>query len=201
MKHQKRSHALIAIGNVYVSEELTQEFFACDIARCKGACCVEGELGAPLEKNELPLMEEVYPAVKSYLPAKGVQAIERQGPYVKDFTGSFSTPLVEGKECAYTVFDEKGVAQCGIELAHREGKTSFRKPISCHLYPIRISELSDGEALNYDRWNICNAACARGKDTAMRVYEFVKEALIRKYGTAFYEALDQLVSQRKNMNP
>ncbi|MEM7658048.1 MAG: DUF3109 family protein [Bacteroidota bacterium] len=192
----RRSYeTLLQLDDKFVSADLNTEMFACDISQCKGACCVEGDLGAPLEVEELGVLEEIYEAVAPYLRKEGKRAIEEQGQYVLDITDSFSTPLVNGKECAYVTFSKEGVALCGIEQAYFDGKTDFRKPISCHLYPVRITHLKKGEALNYDRWSICSPACKKGKTEGVKVYEFVKDALIRKYGEAFYEALDMLYQQ------
>lgn len=183
----------ILIGEVMVSREVTDQFFACDIAKCKGACCIEGDLGAPLENGERQVLEDIYPVVEPYLRPEGRQAIEAQGTWVKDFTGDYSTPLVDGAECAYVTFSESGIALCGIEQAHIDGKIPFKKPISCHLYPIRITENDFMQAVNYDRWDICDPACELGKIGQVRIYQFLKEAITRKYGTAFYEQLDAVV--------
>ena len=185
---------MIEIENVLISTELKTELFACDLAKCKGACCVEGDLGAPLEEEEKMILEEIYPEVKPYLPESGKEAIEQQGRWVKDFTQEISTPLVRGNHCAYTVF-EKGMALCGIEKAWLDGKISFQKPISCHLYPIRIEKLRSGDALNYDRWDICSPACAKGKAEGIPVYKFVKGPLIRKYGEKFYAEMEAVMDQ------
>ncbi|MEL6132711.1 MAG: DUF3109 family protein [Bacteroidota bacterium] len=190
-KKRKHDPVVIQIDDKLVSSEVTQELFACDIAACKGACCVEGELGAPLEKSELPILKEIYPKVKPYLRKEGIQAIEEEGTWVRDFTGGLSTPLVEGQECAYVTFSKNGTALCGIEQAHRDGATDFKKPISCELYPIRVQPVGEFTALNYDRWDICSAACFKGAYEGVKVYEFVKDALIRAYGEEFYQQLDQ----------
>ena len=182
---------IIEIDNTLVSTAILKEHFVCDLAACKGACCVEGDGGAPLELDELGKLEKAYEAVKPYLPEKGIKTIEAQGIYVEEGKDFFVTPLVGNRrECAYTVFAEDGTAQCGIELAWRDGKTDFRKPVSCHLYPVRVNKGTGMEALNYDRWSICSPACALGQKTGIRVYEFVKDALIRKYGEDFYAALE-----------
>ena len=196
-KNQK-SQPLLAVGEILVSTDLVEEHFFCDIARCKGACCVKGDVGAPLEEEEKEILPEIYPLVKPYLPETGQKAIEEQGYWVKDATGSDSTPLVNNQECAYTSFDSKGVAHCGIEQAYQEGKIDFRKPISCHLYPARVHQSKNFEALHYDRWNICLPACLKGEIKGIRIYEFLKEALIRKYGEDFYRELDEIVQQREN---
>lgn len=195
MAQSPRKYLPIAIDDVIISSAVMEEQFTCDLARCKGACCVEGELGAPLEKAELPVLDNIYPAVEPFLPESGRQAIREQGAWIRDITGEYSTPLVGGRECAYTVFAPDGTAQCGIELAWKAGAVDFQKPISCHLYPIRIEKSRRMEAVNYHEWEICSPACALGKKTKLRVYEFVKGALIRKYGEEFYEALDAAVKE------
>ncbi|MEL6623879.1 MAG: DUF3109 family protein [Bacteroidota bacterium] len=190
-RKKKNDPVVIQIEDKLVSSEVTQELFACDIVACKGACCVEGELGAPLEKEEVAILDEIYPKVEPFLRLEGKQAIEDQGTWVRDFTGSLSTPLVNEEECAYVTFSENGTALCGIEQAYREGVVDFKKPISCELYPIRVQPVGEFTALNYDRWDICSAACFKGAHKGVKVYEFVKDALIRAYGASFYEQLDQ----------
>ncbi|RMG22263.1 MAG: DUF3109 family protein [Bacteroidetes bacterium] len=189
---------MMAIGDVLVSEEVVEKRFACELSKCKGACCVAGDVGAPLEKEELPILDEIYEDVAPYLTTAGRRAIADQGTSVYDFTGDYSTPLVDGRECAYTTFTPEGVALCGIEQAYRDGKTDFQKPISCHLYPIRVAKTRQLEALNYDQWDICSPACSHGQAGNIRIYEFVKQALIRKYGQEFYDTLDQMVKQQEN---
>ncbi len=180
---------MIKVDRVLVSDQLVTEKFICDLKKCKGACCVEGESGAPLEDEELPQLEKIYDRVKPYLKPEGIQAIEAQGLYVKDDDDEWVTPLMwPGGPCAYTVF-EQGIALCGIEKAHREGKIDFYKPISCHLYPIRILKTKSGDALNYHEWEVCSPACKLGKKEKVRVYEFLKPALIRKYGLKWFNKL------------
>ena len=197
MKYRRNPRKnMIQIEDKLVSGELQEEFFACDVLRCKGACCVEGDLGAPLDRAELEVLDQIYETVKPYLREEGIRAIEEQGNYVLDFTGGYSTTLVEGRECAYATFTPEGIALCGIEQAWQEGKIDFQKPVSCHLYPVRISSYATFEALNYDRWDICSAACSKGAAGGIRVYEFVKDALIRKYGEDFYLALDTVIKDQ-----
>jgi hypothetical protein len=167
----------------------------CHLEKCKGACCVEGDLGAPLEDNELDEMKAVQKAVKPYLTKEGLKAIKEQGPYILDEDGDFSTPTIKGKECAYSHYDDKGVLKCGIEQAYLDGKVSFRKPISCHLYPIRITKKKDFEAVNYHKWNICSAACSYGKSLQVPLYKFLKEPLVRKYGGEWYEELVRQIEE------
>lgn len=187
---------MIQIDNKVVSLPVLEKKFCCDLSKCKGACCVEGDAGAPLEEDELQILEDIYETVKPYLPAKAVEEIERQGTYVQAPNGEYETPLVEGKECVYTVF-ENGLALCGIEKAYREGKINWKKPISCHLYPIRISksQKDDMEFLNFSYWDICESAFICGFKDGIPVYKSVKEALIRKYGEDFYKTLEQVAAE------
>lgn len=199
MARKKRPQfaGVIQIDDKLISSEITEELFHCDISACKGACCVEGELGAPLSDEELKILDEIYEQVKPYLKKEGIEAIEEQGTSVLDFTHAYSTPLVHGRECAYTTFDDKGVAMCGIEQAWADGAVSFRKPISCHLYPIRVQEYESFTALNYDRWSICSAACTLGEKKGIPVYEFAKDAIVRAYGESFYETLAAIVKAQE----
>ena len=181
---------MIAIGKALVSEDVIEKQFVCDLHACKGACCVKGDYGAPLEKEELPILDDIYEKVKPYLREEGIKAIEKQGKYLLYEKKEWVTPLVKGKECAYTIF-EKGIAKCGIEKAYYEGKIEWKKPISCHLYPIRITKQKNGlEAVNYDRWNICNPACKLGDSLKVPVFKFLKDSLIRQYGEDWYKELE-----------
>ncbi len=180
---------MILVENAVISDDIKENFFVCNLSKCKGACCVEGDLGAPLEDDELEIMEQIYPEVAPYMSEAGRKAVEAQGKYVKDWEDDFSTTTIEGKECAYAIYDENKVLKCAIEQAQMDGKINFRKPVSCHLYPIRITKYDEYDALNYDRWSICSAACTLGGELKVPIYKFVKEALIRKYGTAWYDTL------------
>ncbi len=176
-----------------VAPAIVEESFICNIEKCKGACCWEGDLGAPLEKNEITKLEEIYPQVKPFLAADCVEKIEATGTSVffHDMNQQ-GTNLMDDGRCVYLVFDEKKIAHCGIERAYKAGSTDFRKPISCHLYPIRVSknEMLGFEALNYDKWEICSPACTLGEQKKVKVYQFLKDALVRKYGEDFYNELD-----------
>jgi hypothetical protein len=180
---------MIQINDTLVSMEVIEEAFVCDLKACKGACCVEGDAGAPLNEVEVKILADIFPKVSPFLRKEGVEAIKSQGTSVVDDDGDLVTPLVEGKECAYTVFSENGTAQCGIELAWKSGEVSFRKPISCHLYPIRIKQYKGFEAVNYEQWHICKPACKLGQALKVPVYTFVKDALVRKYGEDWYDEL------------
>ena len=187
---------MIEVQNTLVHEEVISENFVCNLNRCKGACCVEGDSGAPLEKSELAVLEEIYPAVKPYMTEKGIKAVEEAGTWVKDFEGDYTTPCVDGnKECAYVTF-ENGISKCAIEKANEQGKIHWKKPISCHLYPIRITAYPSFDILHYDRWNICSPACSFGNELKVPVYKFLKEPLIRKYGAEWYEELEGVASPR-----
>lgn len=188
---------MMKIGDVLVSDDIKSVEFVCHLEKCKGACCVEGDLGAPLEDDELPAMDNILKEVRPYLTPEGIKAIEKQGPYILDEDGDYSTPTIGGRECAYAHYDEQGVLKCGIEQAWLDGKTKFRKPISCHLYPIRITKKKDFEAVNYHKWSICSAACSYGKSLKVPLYKFLKEPLIRKYGEKWYEELVMEIEQPK----
>lgn len=180
-----------------MSDDIKEVEFVCHLEKCKGACCVEGELGAPLEEVELQTMKDIQEAVKPYLTEAGIQAIAEQGPYILDEDGDFSTPTISGKECAYAIYDNNGILKCGIEQAYLDGKVSFRKPISCHLYPIRITKNKKGfEAVNYHKWSICSAACAYGKSLQVPLYKFLKDPLIRKYGQDWYQQLVESIEKQ-----
>lgn len=180
---------MIKVGEVLVSDDIKEKEFVCNLEKCKGACCVEGDYGAPLEDDELEILKEIYPQVKSYLTQEGIKAIEEQGTHVLDDDGDFSTPTIGGKECAYSIYDEKGILKCGIEQAYYDKKISWKKPISCHLYPIRITKKKNFEAVNYHKWDICSPACTFGKELGVPIYKFLKDPLIRKYGQAWYDEL------------
>ena len=181
---------MIAVGNTLVSDDVLKESFVCNLTKCKGECCVSGDSGAPLEVPELKILDEIYSKVEPYLSEKGKEAISNQGKYIKDWDDEYTTPLIEGKECAYTIF-EGGVAQCGIEKAYLAGDISYKKPISCHLYPIRITSYDGFDAVNYHEWNICSDACSLGKSLKVPVFSFLKEPIIRKYGEGYYEELQE----------
>ena len=181
---------MIQIDDKLISEDVFAESFVCNLSKCKGVCCVDGDTGAPLDKDELPILEEIFPKIKSYLRPEGVKAIEEQGTWVVDpYDGGYVTTLVNGSECAYVIFDEKGTTKCGIEKAYEDGAVDWKKPISCHLYPIRVNDYKTFVALNYHEWEICNDACTLGKELQVRIYQFLKEPLIRKYGEDFYKTL------------
>lgn len=180
---------MIAIDGTLVSEELLERRFVCDLSACKGACCVEGESGAPLELEEIAILEDELEKIKPFLRKEGIKSIDKHGVFTLDTDGDFVTTLVGGNECAFAVFDDNGIAKCGIEEAHNAGVTHFKKPISCHLYPARLTELSEYIGVNYHEWPICAPACACGEKLQVPVFVFLKEALIRRFGAEWYEKL------------
>ncbi|HXH19941.1 MAG TPA: DUF3109 family protein [Chitinophagales bacterium] len=182
---------MIVIDNILISDSLVQQHFACSLHACKGACCVEGESGAPLEFEETEMLEKIYPHIKDLLTDEGRKTIEEKGFYTKDKKGIYKTPLMKDGACAYVRF-ENGIARCGIQKAYEAGKISFIKPVSCHLYPVRITKNRlHKEHVNYEEWEICNPACTLGQSLKMPLYKFVKEALVRKFGQGFYGALER----------
>jgi hypothetical protein len=182
---------MIDIDGKIISREVFSQKFVCDLSACKGACCVEGDSGAPLEKDEADLLKENFEKIKPFISPQGIEAINNHGTSVIDsYDGELVTPLIEGKECAYTVFDKDGTAKCGIENAYKAGEISFIKPISCHLYPIRLNKYQNFIAVNYHKWPICKPALTCGAKLNVKVYKFLKEPLVRKFGQEFYNKLE-----------
>ncbi len=189
---------MIQIDNTIISDDLIEERFCCHLNSCMGACCVEGDSGAPLEAEEAKILEQEYDAYKPYMSPAGIKAIDKQGFAVKDEDNDLVTPLIKNLECAYTVFNKKGMALCAIEQAFFDGKTEFRKPISCHLYPLRLSENKLNISVNYNRWSICRSGRAFGDLKDMRLYKFLKDALIRRFGKEWYDKLDFYANNYEN---
>lgn len=188
---------MIAIENKLVSDEIVEEKFVCDLDKCKGGCCVDGDAGAPLEVKELRYLKKIYEAVEPYLTEEGKQEIKEKGYYVFDEEFGWVTPTVRNGMCAYGIADAKGIVKCGIEKAFNEKKftlnRNWKKPVSCHLFPIRVKQTSDTYLLNYEpRPGLCDPACKLGKQLKVPVYRFLKEPLIRKFGEEFYNALDAI---------
>lgn len=182
---------MIAIGSTLCSEEVFTHAFVCDLGKCQGACCVEGDAGAPLRDEELLVLDRIRPALEPFLRPEGLAALAEQGNYVRDSDGEWVTPLVAGKECAYVVF-KGGTSFCGIETAHRAGVVDWPKPLSCHLYPIRVTSYKTYDALNVDHWKVCEPACSLGRELNVPVFRFLKNSLIRAYGTEWYEEAEQV---------
>lgn len=187
---------MIVIGDVIISDEIREKQFVCHLDKCKGECCVQGDGGAPLTKEEVDLLPKIYEEVKPYLTEEGIEMIERSG-YVNQEDGEdyLSTPLrISDGACVYVNWGEDGTTYCGIEKAHSDGKIDFQKPVSCHLYPIRVKEHKDFTAVNFHEWDICSPACDFGKQLGVPLYQFVKAPLIRRFGENFYSALEATIA-------
>lgn len=181
---------MIQIGKTIVSEDIIENEFVCNLSACKGQCCIDGDAGAPLEEKELQIMRDIYPKVKPFLRKEGIAEIEKQGVYTTNKNGEHETTLINGADCAYVIYDDKKVALCGIEEAYNQGEIDWKKPVSCHLYPIRVQDYSEFSAVNYNRWSICDDACSLGKELEVPTYKFLKQALIRKFGEDWYTELE-----------
>lgn len=188
---------MIQIDDTIISIDCLKEKFCCDLEACQGACCIEGDAGAPVELDEVAEIENALPAVWPMLSASAQAVIDKQGVVYTDEEGDLVTSIVNGRDCVFTCYDEKGCCYCALEKAYREGKTSFYKPVSCHLYPIRLDKIGDCVALNYNRWNICKMAVLKGQQLNLPVYRFLKEPLIRRFGEAWYKELEAAVEELK----
>lgn len=193
---------MILIENVLVDPRIGTQPFLCDLERCKGACCVSGKQGAPLEVEETEILKQIYSVLRPYLTAEGREVLETQGTSTSPILGKFYTPMMDrpesayAKACAYSCIDEHGVTRCAIELAFHAKKISFRKPLSCHLYPIRRYPKLPWEVLHYETWEICSSACELGKQVSLPLYRFLQEPLIRCYGEAWYEKLVAILEKK-----
>ncbi|MDA3929721.1 MAG: DUF3109 family protein [Prolixibacteraceae bacterium] len=181
---------MIQIDKAIVSFDVFKKQFLCNIMACKGACCVEGDSGAPLTKDEAEIIENNYPVFKKYLDRKYQLEVEKQGRYVVDSDGDIVTPLFNNRECVYTFKDENNITKCAIEKAYLNGEIDFHKPVSCHLFPIRITEYKEFDAVNYQKLYICKPGRECGVKNELPLYVFLKEPLIRKYGESWYEELE-----------
>ena len=190
-----------------ISDEVVKAQFVCDLMKCKGGCCEDGDAGAPLEKDELQIINDIYETIKPYLTQEGIRWIEKYGRYQYDKDFGWVTPTIEGKMCVYGYKDRYGIIKCGIEQAYRDGKISFKKPISCHLYPVIVNKGKKGQfdRVNYEpREVLCSPACAQGEKLKVPVYQFLREPIVRKFGEEFYQALekvaeDQLLSKEETI--
>ncbi len=180
---------MIQIDDTIISLDVFKEKFLCNLDACKGECCIEGDAGAPLEESEVEELKKVLPVIWKDLSPEAQAIIEKQGVCYEDEDGDLVTSIVNGKDCVFTCYDEKGCCYCAIEKAYREGKVDFYKPVSCHLYPIRVQKYSEFKAVNYHRWVVCKAAVLLGEKENVPVYKFLKEPLIRKFGEDWYQEL------------
>lgn len=181
---------VIEVGRALLSDDIIEEHFLCDVLKCKGACCIEGDSGAPLTDEEAIQIEKDYPLFEEYLPQKHKKEVEKQGYSVIDSDGDLVTPLVNNRQCVYSFYNDNGILQCAVEKAYFEGKIKFRKPISCHLFPIRITEYRDFDAVNYQQLRICKPGRQCGASQKLPLYKFLKEPLIKKYGEEWYKELE-----------
>jgi hypothetical protein len=195
---------MIIIDHVLVSDQVVEEQFVCDLTKCKGGCCEDGDAGAPLENKEKEYVKDFFEIVKSYMTKEGIKEIKQVGPYLYDREFGWVTPTIEGKICAYGYKDKEGIIKCAFEQAYNDGKIPWKKPISCHLFPIKLSKSKSDpgiEYLNYEpREDLCKAACSLGKKLKVPAYVFLKESIIRKYGETFYETLDATAQHLKEKN-
>ena len=185
---------MIVIDNTIVSDDIARVRFACDLKKCKGACCIEGDAGAPLEVEEISLLEDYIDDIKPFMVAEGIREIEQNGIFDWDTTGAMVTPLINDKECVFVYYND-GIARCAIEKAYEGGQINFQKPISCHLYPVRITENKNFEGINYHRWYICSKALTNGKRKYIFLYRFLKDSLIRKYGEKWHKSLVKQINR------
>ena len=188
---------MIQIDDTIISIDCLSEKFCCDLDACKGECCIEGDAGAPVELDEVAELEEALPVVWPWLSASAQAVIARLGVVYTDEDGDLVTSIVNGKDCVFTCYDERGYCYCALEKAYREGKSSFYKPLSCHLYPIRLKKIGDCVALNYHRWDVCKMAVMKGGHLNLPVYRFLKEPLIRRFGEEWYTELESAVKELK----
>ena len=191
---------MVQIQDTIVSFDVITKEFCCDLKKCKGACCIEGDAGAPVTDDEIAQIEQLLPVIHDDLAPEALKVIEQQGVAYPDPEGELVTSIVNGKDCVFTVYGDDGCCYCAIEKAWREGKCSFMKPVSCHLYPIRVKKLGPYWGLNYDRWDVCQAAAVKGHREGIPVYKYLKEPLIRRFGQAWYDELELTVNEMKKQN-
>ena len=188
---------MIKIDNVLVSEDFLDEFFCCDLNSCKGACCIEGDAGAPLKEEEIAPIREKFSQVKPFLSERSIEEIEKTSGVAKDRDGEWVTATVENRECVFAFYDEKGILKCSFEKAWDGSEKDFRKPISCHLYPAREVNLFGATALNYHQWEICSPACELGKREKIPLYKFLREGLEKRFGAAWYGKFSEIMEAIK----
>lgn len=183
---------MIEHNDTLISLNVLEKDFVCNLAACKGRCCIEGDFGAPLEEDELDELNENLEGIMPYMDEEGLELLAQDGYSETDPDGDLVTTCRSDGACVFATQDEKGVYACSIELAHKEGKSSFKKPISCHLYPIRLNSVASYTALNYSSWDICDPACKLGSELNVPVYKFLKEPLIRRFGKEYYQDLEAI---------
>jgi hypothetical protein len=186
---------MIQIDDKLISDDVIDKKFVCDLNACKGACCIEGDSGAPITKDEVYNLKNNLSPIKKYMRKEGISAIEDNDVYYLDEENEAVTTLVKGKECAFVYFDKNNIAKCSIEKAYKENEIEFNKPISCHLYPIRVKKLDELEAINIDHWKICSPACSCGEKLNVKVFRFLKEAIVKRWGQEFFKQLEIIDSE------
>lgn len=191
---------MIQIDDTLVSLDVLESKFICDLSHCKGICCVEGDSGAPLLEEEVAELEKALPVIWDDLSPEAQDIIDKQGVSYVDVEGDLVTSIVNNKDCVFTCYDADGTCKCAVEKAYRAGKLSFYKPVSCHLYPIRVTEYDTFSAVNYHRWEICKAAEVLGKKVGMPVYKYLKEPLIRRFGADWYDSLEEIAIEWEKQN-
>lgn len=184
---------MLIIDHVLVTDGFLRARFVCDLPRCKGDCCVKGDAGAPLEPSEIGMLEDQLVQIRPYMRPEGLRVVDEQGVFDYDIAGNFVTPLVDGRECAFVGFHDNGVSYCTIEKAWAEGKCELRKPVSCHLYPVRLSEKDGFVHIHYHQWSICVPAVRKGNYQATPLYVFLRDALTRRFGAEWYARLDAAI--------
>ncbi len=181
---------MLQIENTIISLDILEKKFVCHLKACKGSCCVEGDSGAPLDAEETAILEQIYPHVKPNMTPEGIETVESKGTWVVDNDGDLVTPLVKNQECAYVYRNEDGIVLCAIEKTYNEGTIAFQKPVSCHLYPVRVKKYTDFDAVNYQSNHLCVPARINGEKLGVPIYQFVKGPLIRKFGEEWYKQLE-----------
>lgn len=200
-RKKELSRLILQVGDVLISPDILTEYFCCDLDACGGACCIEGDAGAPITLDEVGELENILDDVWPDLSASAQSVIDRQGVAYTDEDGDLVTSIVNGKDCVFTCYSPEGCCYCAAEKAYRAGKTSWCKPISCYLYPIREKRFSNGlSALNYHRWSVCEAAVKKGRELKLPIYKFLKDPLIRRFGEDWYRELEELVEQLKEQH-
>lgn len=189
MKKQTSEELMLQIDNTIISLDIIESHFVCDLKKCLGKCCVLGDYGAPIEEQEIQIIEKNLDKIRPYMSPTGLSTIESTEFYTKDDENEYVTSLIDGKECVFVYFEEN-IAKCAIEKAYNDKKIAFQKPVSCHLYPIRIQKYNSFIAVNYNKWKICSTAIIKGDVTNIPVYRFLKDPLIRKFGKEWYEELE-----------
>lgn len=181
---------MFAVNDILISDAVLDAPFACNLSRCLGGCCVHGDRGAPLEPDERAELEQAFPVVANSLRAEALQVIEEQGVWVEETPGQYGTACVDGRECVFVVYEgdaKRPVAKCSLQLAYHAGRLDFEKPISCHLFPVRVEEYGGTEVLNYEQIDLCAPAVTRGRRADVQLYDFLRDPLTRKYGADWYD--------------